>query len=277
MGLGIGDGDNDGDFDIFVTHWLAQENALYADETRSMKVTPAAPLRFVDQADLLGLGQIALDAIGWGTGFLDIDNDGWLDLYAVNGSTFQEEADPTQLIPMRSFLFWNSGGEGFFEIGGRSGEPFTAPAVGRGASFADYDDDGDLDIAIVVHGGRLRLARNEHGNRRGWVRLVLRASPEARPAEPDGTLRRSTTFATGARVRLTTGDKTQMRTVGGQPSYLSQEPPGEVFFGTGDAPRIDRLEVRWPSGRVQTFAGLPARSTIRILEGGEPQVAASRR
>jgi hypothetical protein len=234
-------------------------------------------LRFVDQADLLGLGQIALDVIGWGTGFLDFDNDGWLDLYAVNGSTFQEEADPARLVPMRSFLFWNSGGEGFFEMGSRAGEPFTVPAVGRGASFADYDDDGDLDIAIVVHGGALRLARNEHGNRRGWARLVLRASPGARHEGPEGSVRRSTTFATGARVRLTTGDRTQTRQVGGQPSYLSQEPPGEVFFGTGDAPRIDRLEVRWPSGRVQAFEGLPVRSTIRILEGGLPQVAATPR
>ena len=66
-------------------------------------------------------------------------------------------------------------------------------------------------------------------------------------------MRRSTTFATGARVRLTTAAGTQMREVGGQSSYLSQEPPGEVFFGTGDVQRIDRLEVRWPSGRVQTL------------------------
>jgi hypothetical protein len=277
MGLGIGDWEADGDFDIFVTHWLAQENALYADETRSMKVMPEAPLRFVDQADLFGLGQIALDVIGWGTGFLDFDNDGWLDLYAVNGSTFQEEADPARLVPMRSFLFWNSGGTGFFELGKRAGEPFTAPAVGRGASIADYDDDGDLDVAIVVHGGALRLARNEDGNRHGWVRLVLRAAPGARHQDADGAVRRSTTFATGARVRVTAAGRTQLRLVGGQSSYLSQEPPGEVFFGTGDAARIERLELRWPSGREQSFTGLPVRATIRILEGGEPLVAASGR
>jgi hypothetical protein len=277
MGLGIGDWENDGDFDIFITHWIAQENALYADESRSMKLTPAAPLRFVDQADIFGLGQVALGAIGWGTGFLDFDNDGWLDLYAVNGSTFQEERDPSRLVPMRSFLFWNSGGHGFFEVGERSGEPFTVPAVGRGASVADYDDDGDLDVAIVVHGGALRLARNEGGNRRGWLRLVLRASPASGGRQADGAPRRSTTFAAGARVLLAAGGSSQMRVVGGQSSYLSQEPPGEVFFGTGEAPSIDRLEVRWPSGRVQSFAGLPVRSTIRILEGGEPQVVASGR
>jgi hypothetical protein len=277
MGLGIGDWENDGDFDIFVTHWLAQENALYADETRSMKVTEEAPLRFVDQADLFGLGQIALDAIGWGTGFLDFDNDGWLDLHAVNGSTFQEEKDPSRLVPMRQFLFWNSGGDGFFELGDKAGAPFATPAVGRGAAFADYDGDGDLDVAIVVHGGALRLARNEDGSRRGWLRIVLRADPGARPAAAGGATRGSTTFANGAVVRLTTAGRTQMRIVGGQPSYLSQEPPGEAFFGTGDAARVERLEVRWPSGRVQSFDGLPARATLRLREGGEPEVVAGAR
>jgi hypothetical protein len=178
---------------------------------------------------------------------------------------------------MRSFLFRNSGGDGFFELGSRAGEPFSVPAVSRGASFADYDGDGDLDIAMQAHGGALRLARNETGNRQGWVRLVLRAAPGARHQGPDGSVRRSTTFATGARVRLTAAGRTQLRAVGGQSSYLSQEPPGEVFFGTGAAARIDQLEVRWPSGREQTFTGLPVRATIRIVEGGEPQLAATGR
>ena len=266
MGLGIGDWDNTGRFDIFVTHWLAQENALYHDETRNMKVTPEAPLRYVDQADILGLGQIALDVIGWGTGFFDYDNDGRLDLYAINGSTFQDEKDKAHLVPMRSFLFWNAGENGYFEVGAKAGEPFVTPMVGRGASVADYDGDGDLDLAVVVHGGALRLARNYGGNARGWLRVVLRA-----PGGP-GAGPRSTTFATGARLTLTTAAFSQVREVGGQPSYLSQEPPGEVFFGTGDAATVDRLKIRWPSGRVQDFDGLPARATVVIREGGEPKV-----
>jgi hypothetical protein len=271
MGLGIGDWDGDGDFDMFITHWLAQEHGLYADESASMKVTPEAPLRFVDQADLFGVGQIALDTIGWGTGFLDYDNDGRLDVYAVNGSTFQEEDDPALLVPMRSFLFWNAGANGYFEVGERSGRPFVEEIVGRGASPADYDGDGDLDIAILVHGGALRLVRNDGGNQRGWARVVLRASPES-PAP--GAAGRSTTWATGARVSLTAGIATQVREAGGQSSYLSQEPPGEVFFGTGDAEAIARLEIRWPSGAVQAFEDLPVRSTIRVVEGGEPEVSA---
>jgi tetratricopeptide (TPR) repeat protein len=265
MGLGIGDWDGDLDLDVFVTHWLAQENALYADESRSMKVTAEAPLRYVDQADLFGLGQIALDVIGWGAGFFDYDNDGRLDVFAINGSTFQEEEDPALLVPMRSFLFSNAGDHGYFEVGAKAGEPFVSPLVGRGASFADFDGDGDLDLAVVVHGGRLRLARNHGGNARGWLRLVLRG------AAGRGKGPRSTTFATGARVVLTTAAGSQVREVGGQPSYLSQEPPGEVFFGTGDASVVDRLEIRWPSGRVQALERLPVRATVEVVEGGAPR------
>jgi hypothetical protein len=176
---------------------------------------------------------------------------------------------------MRNFLFWNAGDNGYFEVGEKAGEPFRTPNVGRGASFADYDGDGDLDIAIVVHGGALRLGRNEGGNRRGWARIVLRGAAEARRGA--GGRHRSTTWATGARVRLTAGGLTQFRDVGGQSSYLSQEPPGEVFFGTGAAQRIDRLEVRWPSGREQVFGGLPVRSTIRLVEGGQPTAVAGER
>jgi len=272
MGLGIGDWDRDLDLDIFVTHWLAQENALYADESRSMKVTREAPLRYVDQADLFGLGQIATDAIGWGTGFLDYDNDGRLDLYAVNGSTFQDEQDPSRLAPMRSFLFWNAGENGYFEVGAKVGEPFVTPLVGRGGAPADFDGDGDLDLAVVEHGGALRLARNEGGNARGFVRVVLR-SPALRGKGPGP---RSTRFATGARVLLTAAGATQMREVGGQPSYLSQEPPGEVFLGTGEAAAVEQLEIRWPSGRVQRFSDLPVRATLVLTEGGTPEVHAAR-
>ena len=268
MGLGIGDWDGDLDLDIFVTHWLAQENALYADESRSMKVTADAPLRYVDQADLFGLGQIALDVIGWGAGFFDYDNDGRLDVFAVNGSTFQEDEDPALLVAMRSFLFWNAGDNGYFEVGAKVGEPFLTPAVGRGAAPADFDGDGDLDLAVVVHGGALRLARNEGGNAGGWLRVVLRS----RPGRGGGP--RSTTFATGARVVLVTSAGSQVREVGGQPSYLSQEPPGEVFFGTGSASSVERLEIRWPSGRVQVLEDLPVRATVRILEGAQPDVVA---
>jgi hypothetical protein len=269
MGLAIGDWENDGDLDVFVTHWIAQENALYANETARMKVTPEAPLRFVDQADITGLGQIALDVIGWGTSFFDYDNDGRLDLFVANGSTFQQEAEPTLLVAMKNFLFWNAGEQGFHEVGALSGAAFARLNVARGAAPADYDGDGDLDVACVVHSGPARLLRNEAGDRSGWLRVVLR-SPRRKAAGASGL--RSTSFATGARVALSAGGTTQLREVGAGPSYLSQEPPGEVFFGLGEADRVDRLEVRWPSGLTQALEDLPVRSTVRLVEGRSPEV-----
>jgi len=290
MGLGVGDWDGDGDLDIFITHWIAQENALYDNQQRAPRGT-AGPVRFLDIADQVGLGQIALDYIGWGTGFLDYDNDGRLDLFVVDGSTFQQDDDPARLVPMKNLLFWNAGTkEGFFEAGAQSGDVFAVENVGRGAAFADFDADGDEDVVINVNGGDARLLRNVGGNARGWLRVVLRAAPRGRggaggeaggpgsggaglaAAGPGGRRFATTTFANGAFVTLTAGGVTQVREVGAQPSYLSQMPAGEVHFGLGDATTVETLVVAWPDGTTQSFHGLPARTTVTIVEGGQPRI-----
>jgi enediyne biosynthesis protein E4 len=285
MGLGIGDWDNDGDIDIFISHWMAQENALYDNQRpHGAAGTPAhgappVPLRFLDIADQVGLGQIALDFVGWGSEFLDYDNDGRLDLFVVDGSTFQRDDDPSRLVPMRNLLFWNAGTrEGFFDAGGAAGKALLVENVGRGAAAADYDGDGDLDLAVAVNGGAARLLRNDGGDRRHWLRVVLRGPAATRRDEkrPDGPRRsapyRTTTFATGALVRLSSGDATQIREIGSGPSYLSQSPPGETHFGIGDATTIDRLEVDWPDGVHQMFGPLAPDATVTITEGGVPLV-----
>jgi enediyne biosynthesis protein E4 len=273
MGLAIGDWDNDADLDMFITHWIAQENALY-DNLGAAGAAAARPgpaqaggpakngsgLRFLDIADQVGLGQSTLDFVGWGTDFLDYDNDGRLDLFAVNGSTFQRDDDPSLLVPMRNQLFWNGGRErGFFDVGTAAGAALGLENVGRGGAFADYDADGDVDIVVVVNGGEARLLRNEGGNTGAWLRLVLRG--------------RTNRFATGAVVRITAAGVTQMREVGSGPSYLSQSPPGETHIGLGSATTIDRLEIVWPSGTRQSFTGLPVRATVTVAEGREPAIA----
>jgi Flp pilus assembly protein TadD len=285
MGLAIGDWDNDGDIDIFISHWIAQENALYDNQrsrgTAGMSgahggpgnpggtANPGAPLRFLDIADQVGLGQIALDYVGWGAAFFDYDNDGRLDLFVADGSTFQRDDDPRLLVPMRNLLFWNAGPtEGFFEAGGEAGKALLVENVGRGAAVADYDGDGDLDVAVSVNGGEARLLRNEGGDRRRWLRVVLRGPVAARRPGPHQT----TTFATGAVVRLTVGGTTQLREIGSGPSYLSQSPPGEAQFGVGDAATIERLEIEWPDGTRQVFDSLPSDSTVTLSEGGDPAV-----
>jgi hypothetical protein len=252
MGLGIGDWDNDGDQDIFVTHWLAQENALYANQwfAAGNSNQTARSLRFMDLADQYGLGQVSLDYIKWGTSFFDYDNDGRLDLLSVSGSTFQEEADPKRLVPMKSMLFWNRGSEGFFEVGARSGDYFQRRYVGRGAAFADYDRDGDVDVFIVNNGGPAVLLRNDGGNRRNWITVQARS----RSANTNGIL---------SVVKIKVGSLTQVQSLGSQSSYLSQNAP-EAHFGLGEATHAGSIEVRFPDGTIRTLEDVPANQVVVV-------------
>ncbi|MGM0507498.1 MAG: FG-GAP repeat domain-containing protein, partial [Bacteroidota bacterium] len=152
MGIAVGDWDGDQDFDLFVTHWVAEENALYTnlvDHTTGDRM-----FNFRDEADRYGLGQSSLDAVGWGTFFFDIDNDARLDLFVTNGHTNQHSDNPEKLIGMKDFLYWNRNNEdGFYEVGSVSGDYFQQSHVGRGAAYADYNRDGRLDLFIVNHDG----------------------------------------------------------------------------------------------------------------------------
>ena len=275
MGLAIGDWDNDQDLDLFATHWIAQENALYKNlltelsQLEKSNIPPGrrpgqggatnpnsvqqSPPRFTDMADAYGLGQIALDYIGWGTAFFDYDNDGQLDLFVANGSTFQDRDNPKALIPMRDQLFWNSGDGGFFEVGGVSGEVFQEEWVGRGAAFADYDNDGDVDIFIVNHSALPKLLRNDGGNANRWLKVRLKGT-------------RSNRSGVGARLTLAVGEDWQTREMGSGSSYLSQNVP-EAVFGCGDALEIASLKVVWTSGTKQEFTSIPTNQIIEITEG----------
>ncbi len=266
MGVAVGDWDNDGDQDMVVTHWIAQENALYNNRLSQLRAAnpgTTPPLQFMDEADRYGLGQIALDFIGWGAAFLDYDNDGRLDLFVVNGSTFQRRSDPTRLVPMRDQLFWNRGPEeGFFDVSAVSGPYFGEEHVGRGAAFADYDRDGDLDAVVVNHGGPLVLLRNEGGNRGAWLQVAVRGT-------------RSHRQGIGVKLRLVAGGTTQVRQVGVQPSYLSQNSLIE-HFGLGRLDLIDTLAVTWPGGTTEIHTGLRPNTRVLVVEGAaRPEVIAS--
>lgn len=247
MGIAVADWDGDTDQDLFVTHWIAQENALYSN----MKIAfggsnvPPGEMRFMDVADMVGLGQIALDYVGWGTFFFDYDNDGRPDLFVANGSTFQDEDDPHRLEPMTSSLFWNAGPErGFFDVGAVTAEALSVARVSRGAAPADYDRDGDLDFVVLNHGEAPLLLRND-GNDHHW--LTVDAPP-------------------GSRVRIDVGDATQIIHVGSQASYLSQS-PYEAHFGLGDAERVDRLTVIFPDGERFERDDVDADQRIVAREG----------
>ncbi|MFQ5528788.1 MAG: FG-GAP-like repeat-containing protein [Gemmatimonadota bacterium] len=255
MGLAVGDWDGDEDLDLFITHWIAQENALFSNLRADLTPQPgvARPLRFIDEADRFGLGQIALDFVGWGTAFFDYDHDGRPDLFVVNGSTLQRDQDPSLLVPMRDQLFWNRGPEeGFYDVSAVGGDHYSVEHVGRGAAFGDYDRDGDLDIVVVNHGGRPSLLRNEGGDRQAWIQLRLEG-------------RSSNRSAIGSRVRLVAGGIVQTGAVGAQTSYLSHNSLVQ-HFGLGETARVDTLEVLWPGGGRQTWLDIPARQAIRLVE-----------
>jgi hypothetical protein len=264
MGLAVGDWDGDQDMDLFITHWIAQENALYSNLRNRRSGKPEdgdgggggrPAVEFMDEADRYGLGQIALDFVGWGTFFFDPDNNGKLDLFVVNGHTFQRRDAPELLAPQTSQLFWNRGPEsGFYDLSAVSGEYFRTPYVGRGAAFADYDNDGDLDVLVVNHGGPAVLLRNESVSTGHWLKVRLEG-------------RRSNRMGVGARIRLVAGERVYVRQVGAQASYLSQNDLTE-HFGLGAAFEADSLVMFWPSGIRQVLTRVASNQTLRVVEEG---------
>jgi hypothetical protein len=265
MGLAVGDWDGDEDLDLFVTHWLAQENALYSSllsESRALRSDTPQPLLFMDEADRYGLGQVALPFVGWGTSFVDYDNDGRLDLFVFNGSTLQRDDDQRLLVPMTSKVFWNRGaGDGFYDVSSVSGAYFGRAYVGRGAAFGDYDNDGDVDVFVVNHGGPGILLRNDGGNRNRWLAVRLAGH-------------RSNRSAIGAKLRLVAGSTVQVREVGAQGSYLSQNSLVE-HFGLGTRNAADTLEIRWPSGVRQVVVRPASNQMLQVSESAAGQGAAA--
>jgi enediyne biosynthesis protein E4 len=261
MGMAVNDFDQDQDLDLFITHWVSQENALYENVTSDFgSEGEPAKLLFMDEADRFGLGQIALDMVGWATGFFDFDNDGLRDLFVINGSTIPQANDPTQLVAQRAQLFWNAGPErGFFELGAAAGPFFTEKRVGRGGAHFDYDLDGDLDIVVVGHGESAHLLRNDSQQSGGSVLIRLR--------QPEGNR-----FAIGASVIVKWGGKGMIDQIGAQGSYLSQHAVGELSFGLGDAAQMDSVVVRWPDGTTETAGPFAAGSLVTWQRGSAPKV-----
>ncbi len=236
MGLAVGDVDTDGDDDLLVTHWVAQENALY--ENMLGEWGDSDRVSFMDTAEDHGLGQISLHMVGWATGLVDLDNDGLLDLWVVNGHTLEEENNQTQLQKQDMQLFRQVGDQGFYEIGSESCEVLAEPFVGRGGAHADYDNDGDVDIAVLKFGEGILLLENTSETTGHWLRVHL--------SQEGGNK-----FAIGAKVSVRTGDVVRTKQVGVDGSYLSQHQI-DVQFGLGDSELVDEVVVTWPNGEVTT-------------------------
>jgi tetratricopeptide (TPR) repeat protein len=258
MGLAAGDFDRDGDDDLFISHWIAQQFALYESLLSQQKLLKdaASGLHFTDVAEMRGIGQPTLRSIGWGAEFADFDSDGWPDLAVAAGSTF-ESGSPPRLVPMPSFLFHNDRGETFRQVADPS-LPFAKPHVSRGLAVSDFDGDGDLDVAIVDLDGGLRLVRND--TRQGRALHLRLRGPKQRPWSG----------ADGAVITAWIGRVGLRRTVSSA-SYLSQS-TREVHIGLGDANYATRLTVRWPDGRTEEFGTVGAQAWWQIEPGGMPRL-----
>jgi len=254
MGLAAGDWNRDGDDDLFVTHWIAQENALYDSMLVDFRESGKEGLHFMDVADQRGVGQIALQVVGWGTQFVDFDADGWLDLVVANGSTFETEEKPRRLRPQLSFLFWSRRGESFHDLAPMI-PAMAEPRVSRGVAVSDYDNDGDQDLLFVDRDGGARLLRNDtkQGNR---IALRLRR-PEDAPID-------------GAQI-VAILDSGPVRRTPDSTSYLSQS-SRTVHLGLGDASLVETLEVRWPDGETQRFEAVEAGALYELTEGNSQAV-----
>lgn len=245
MGTDLGDYDGDGDEDLLVTNFSDDYHTLYRND---------GDLLFTDVSAAAGLDPATRSAVGWAAAFFDFDNDGDLDLFTASGHVYPgvENFDAATSFRQRNQLFENNGHGGFREVAAESGEALAAPGNGRGVAIGDLDEDGDLDLVVVNSDGPPVLLRNQGGNRLPWIKLKLQGTKSPR----DGT---------GTRVDLFAGGKRQFREARRNTGYLSSHDP-RLHFGLGEAKGVERIELRWPSGKRQTLENLPARCTFTIDE-----------
>ena len=230
MGTNAGDLDGDGKLDIVVANFEAEWNSFYRNVGSGV---------FEDVSGPSGFGPPAYSFSGFGLNLLDAANAGHLDAFIANGHVAEAPTMEGVTYAERPFLMWNDGHGKFTERG--CGAPFRRELVGRGSATADYDNDGDIDIAVSNSGGPLELLRND-GKHGGWIGFLLRGHKSNRQG-------------IGARVTLETELGRQVREVKAGDSYLSSSDP-RVHFGLGTAREIRSLTIRWPSGIVQTLRDL---------------------
>ncbi len=246
MGTDFGDYDGDGDLDLFVSNHELEAHTLFRNLGKGL---------FEDATFPSGVGPATLPYVGFGSAFVDYDNDADLDLGIVNGHVMNSPGHvrPGATEAQRKLLLRNNGGGRLTDIGRQSGSGFASEKVGRTLVAGDIDNDGDLDLLVTNNGGTAELLRNEGGtgNNSVLIRLV-------------GT--KSNRSAVGARVRTTAGGTTQVREVKAGSSYLGQNDL-RVHVGLGKAERIDRLEVRWPNGQNEVVEGATANQILTITEG----------
>jgi hypothetical protein len=246
MGVDFGDFDHSGRFGFFVTHFAEQPNGLYKNMGQK---------GFEDVSWTSGIGQQNYGLVGWGTGFFDMDNDTWLDIFVANGHVFpQVDSVETGARFREPLLLHRNNRDGTFdEVSKEAGLADHPAKCRRGVAFGDIFNNGNVDIVILNVGETPSLLQNFNadGNHRVLFNLA-------------GT--KSNRAAIGTRVTIRAGGIKQFNEVHGGASYLSQNDL-RLHFGLGGATKIDSVEVRWPNGKVESFQRVAADAIYTIAEG----------
>jgi hypothetical protein len=245
MCISLGDYDNDGFLDLYISDFQLASDHVWHNDGKGF---------FEETSDRVGITAPTRHVLSFGGGFFDFDNDGWLDLFIANGHVYEgvEKVFPDTTYKQINSLFHNNGAGKFVEVTKDAGEGFSVPHAGRGAAFADFDNDGNLDIVVANNGDPPLLLHNS-GAANHFVNFRLIG-------------KKSNRDAMGARLRLKAGGLSQIREIAGGGSYLSQSDL-RAHFGLGRTTRADSLEIVWPSGLRQTFRNIAADRFYAIEEG----------
>jgi len=247
MGLAVGDYDNDGRVDFHVTNFSDDSNTLYHNDGDD---------NFTDVTFQVGVGEVSIPFLGWGTSFVDFDNDGWLDLFVVNGHVYPavDEHQWGTSYAQQALLFRNLKGK-FERVGARQGSALANAWAGRGLAVGDLDGDGRLDLVINNLDAKPAVLRNVAATGH-WVGLRLMGD----------VTKKSPRDAIGSTASVTTGSVRQRQDVVSGAVFCSQNDM-TLHFGLGAATKIDKLEIKWPDGSVESFDVPAVDKIVTITQG----------
>ncbi|MGA9464631.1 MAG: CRTAC1 family protein [Terracidiphilus sp.] len=244
MGVGVGDYNLDGHLDLFKTHFISDTSGLYRNDGKG---------NFDDVTRAARTG-VETRFTSWGAGMVDLDNDGYPDVFFVTGSVYPEVEKSLPQYPYKTprVLFRNLGNGTFEELDSQAGEGVTTPHSSRGCAFGDFDNDGDLDVLIVNMNEPPSLLRNDLSGHHNWIKIKL-----------EGV--KSNRSAIGARVIAHYGNKVQAQALVSQSSYYSSNDP-RLHFGLGRATEA-AIDIFWPSGQRELYPQIAANQLVTIREG----------